>query len=79
MKYTEVKEVFLKQTGAGHYTVELYRDYAPAGTFTTTDMQIVEDIREMNRYIGGTGFEEELTHFETFDEVLEYVEDRIDN
>jgi hypothetical protein len=79
MKNLTEKTVFLNQIGVGHYEVELIRDFETIGSFTTTDMQIVEDIKEMNSYIGGTGFESNLTHFENFEEVLEFVESRVND
>ena len=57
---------------AGHYVVRLYNNSIEVGNFTTTDMQLIDDIDEMN----SGGFETSLTMFESFEEVLTYCVDR---
>ncbi|MGL6063653.1 MAG: hypothetical protein ACRC0V_05160 [Fusobacteriaceae bacterium] len=64
-----------KKVGAGHYEVTFQkkgqRDYV---TFLERDMQILEDIQELVREIRhGFGHKSYLTHFETLEEVVEYV------
>lgn len=61
--------IYTKKTGAGHYTVEVEKDYKKIGSFDTTDMQLIADIHEMKN----DGFESELIMHDTFEEVEENV------
>ena len=61
--------IYTKKTGAGHYTVEVEKDFELIGKFETTDMQLIDDIHEMKN----EGFESELVMHDTFEEVEENV------
>ena len=60
-----------EKIGAGHYIVRLYDNSIEVGNFTTTDMQLIDDIDEMN----SGGFETDLTMFESFEEVLTWLKE----
>ena len=58
-----------KKTGAGHFTVDVSKDYESIGKFDTTDMQLIDDIHTMK----SDGFERELCMHDSFEEVEETV------
>lgn len=67
-----------RSTGYGHCNVIVTKDFDQIGIFETTDMCLIEDIREMNRdLIDGTGFESNLQTHDTFGEVQETVLSKI--
>lgn len=65
--------IITKKTGAGHYEVVVMVDFEEKGSFNLTDMQILSDIEEMKN----DGFESELSHFETFEEVKQFCLSKI--
>ena len=65
--------IITKKTGAGHYEVIVIVDFEEKGRFNLTDMQILSDIEEMKN----DGFESELSHFETFEEVKQYCLNKV--
>lgn len=62
-------KIYTKQLNSGHYRIDVVKDFTDIGSFETTDMQILEDIREMNN----DGFETNLVWFDTFKEIDNYV------
>jgi len=62
-------KIYTKKTGAGHYSVEVERDFKLIGKFDTVDMQLIDDIHEMKN----DGFESELVMHDSFEEVKENV------
>jgi hypothetical protein len=65
--------IITKKTSAGHYTVTITVGGQEKGTFNLTDMQILSDIDEMNN----NGFENQLSYFETFEDVKKYCLNKI--
>ena len=65
--------IITNKIGAGHYEVIVTEDGEMLGIFNLTDMQILEDIKEFAK----DGYEDQLTHFESFDEVEEYITERL--
>jgi hypothetical protein len=61
-----------KKTGAGHYEVTIYNNDKEV-TFETTDMQIIDDIHTMKN----DGFEDELCHFDSFEEIQEWANNKL--
>lgn len=59
--------IILRKTGAGHYEVDIMKDFEELGNFQTTNMGLIDDIQEMKN----DGFEHELINHDTFEEVLE--------
>jgi hypothetical protein len=58
--------IITKKIGAGHFEVTVLQNHELVGTFTETSL--IDDIHEMIN----DGFEHELMHFETFQEVEDY-------
>ncbi len=61
--------IYTKKTGAGHYLVEVEKDFEFIGKFKTTDMQLIDDIHEMQK----EGFESNLVMHDNFEDVKETV------
>jgi hypothetical protein len=53
--------------GAGHYKVVVIQNHEEIGSFNTTDMQLIDDIKEMKN----GGFEQNLVMHDDFNEVIE--------
>jgi len=78
----EVK-IYTKQLNSGHYKIDVFKSLTDKnqtavmsiGSFETTDMQILDDIKEMNN----DGFESNLIWFDTFKEIENYVLKQIQN
>ena len=64
-----------RKTGAGHYEVEIYNNYDKTVKFETKDMQIIDDINVMKN----DGFEHELCHFDSFEEIKEWANNKLNN
>ena len=60
------------KTGAGHYEVTISNNEKEVN-FTTTDMQIIDDLHEYRN----DGFESELIHFDSFAEIEKWANDKI--
>jgi hypothetical protein len=58
---------------AGIYNLEIVSDFKEI-TFTVTDMEIIDDIKEMKR----DGYESHLHHFESFNEIIEWGMSKLD-
>ena len=63
-----------RKTGAGHYEVTIY-SFEKEVTFETTDMQIIDDIHIMKNDC----FEHELCHFDSFEEIKEWANNKLNN
>jgi len=72
-----IMRIFLKKTGAGYYRVDVIQNQCTIdeieSSFTTTDMQLIDDIQEMKN----DGFESELVMHDNFDEVKETILNKI--
>ena len=62
-------KIYTKQLNSGHYRIDVVKDFTNIGSFETTDMQILDDIKELIN----DGFETNLVWFETFKEIENYV------
>lgn len=58
---------------AGIYSLQVVSDFKEI-TFTVTDMEIIDDIKEMKQ----DGFEAHLHHFESFNEIIEWGMNKLD-
>ena len=76
MESQDIK-IFTKKLSAGQYKVTVSKDYEDIGDFTTTDMTLIDEIQQMQDYYGGTGFEEKLSWFESFNQLKEHCLYRI--
>ena len=68
-----MKTLHTQKTGAGHYRIYISEDYQELGHFDTTDGEIYDDINELNI----DGFEQNLTYFESFNEIIEFCFNQI--
>lgn len=68
-----MKTLNTQKKGAGHYRIYISEYYQEIGYFDTTDGEIFDDINEMNR----DGFEQNLTYFESFNEIIEFCFNQI--
>ena len=70
-------KIYTKQLNSGHYRIDVVKSFTDKnqtavmsiGSFETTDMQILDDIKELIN----DGFETNLVWFETFKEIENYV------
>ena len=59
--------IYTKQISYGRYKVEVVKDFNTLGTFETTEMQLIDDIKTMKN----GDFEHQLVMCDTFNEVKE--------
>ena len=70
-------KIYTKQLNSGHYRIDVFKSFTDKnqtavmsiGSFETTDMQILDDIKELIN----DGLEINLVWFDTFKEIENYV------
>jgi len=60
------------KTGAGHFNVTISNNDKEI-TFPTTNMQIIDDLHEYRN----DGFEKELVHFDSFEEIEQWANNKL--